>query len=76
MEARSHTIVAMEKQHSKCVFVAVVIQHEIPLRRITHIFICGLSSTTTFFHLISYTALFLENVIDCTVCALISTASV
>ena len=49
MEARSHTIVAMEKQYSECVSVALVIQHAVRMRRITHIFICGVSGTTIFF---------------------------
>ena len=60
MEARSHTIVAMEKQYCGCLSVALVIQHAMRVCRITHIFICGVSGATIFFHIISYKALFSE----------------
>ena len=48
----------MEKQYCECVSVALVIQHAMQMRRITHIFICGVSGTTIFFHIISHDAIF------------------
>jgi hypothetical protein len=47
------TVVAVKKQlllYNLSVFVALRIQHAM---RIRHIAICGLSSSTTFFHIIS-----------------------
>ena len=53
------TNVAMEKVistiYSECVFVALGIHHAICMRRI---FVCGLSGSTIFFHLISLMARF------------------
>jgi hypothetical protein len=46
------TIVAVEEKnitYSECVFVALIIQHAMRMRRIV---ICGLSSSTLFFHII------------------------
>jgi hypothetical protein len=48
------TNVAVEKQlsviHCECVFVALAMQHAM---RVRHIFICGLSASAAFFHVIS-----------------------
>ena len=60
MVAHSPTIVAMEKQYSERVPVALVIQHAMRVRRTTCIFICGVSDNTIFFHIISYTVLVAE----------------
>ena len=42
---------AVSNTHSECVFVALFIQHVKHMRRI--IVICGLSGSTTLFHIIS-----------------------
>jgi hypothetical protein len=41
--------------YAECAFVALVVQHTIRER---HIVICGLSGSTTFFHIVSKTAKF------------------
>jgi hypothetical protein len=41
---------AISITYSECVFVALGIQHAMPMR---HIVICGLSVSTIFFHIIS-----------------------
>ena len=41
---------AMSIAHCECVFVALVIQHEMRMR---HTVICGLSGSTMFIHIIS-----------------------
>jgi hypothetical protein len=49
------TTVAVEKQiYSKCVSVILVIQYAKHMRRITYIFICGLSCCTILFQATSY----------------------
>jgi len=45
----------MNIKYSECVFVAVDIQHAMCMR---HIVIYGLSGSTVFFHIISYTVRF------------------
>jgi len=44
---------AISIRHSECEFVAVVMQHAM---RMSHVVICGLPRSTTFFHVISSTA--------------------
>jgi len=59
--------VALAKQFLS-VSVALGIQNAMRMR---HIVICGLPSCTVFFHIISYTARFLKNVIELKTCVLI-----
>jgi hypothetical protein len=49
------TIKSVSIMYTKCVFVALVIQHAKHMGRY-YIVICGLSGSTTFFHIISYIA--------------------
>jgi hypothetical protein len=50
---------AIRIAYSECTFAALIIQHAMRMRRY-YTTICGMSGSTTFFHIISLTARFFE----------------